>query len=82
MLPLARSSSFSLPLPLPASLSSPYLHVHAQVTASVRGNLGDAQVVVDPSTKDWLKDRWQAASDMNGTPIKGLHFLKIVLSHK
>ena len=47
----------------------------ATVTSSVRGNLGPASVVVNGKTGDWLKDRWQAAKDMSGTPIKGEHFL-------
>ncbi|KAL3945494.1 MAG: hypothetical protein SGBAC_000393 [Bacillariaceae sp.] len=50
------------------------------VTASsdVRGNLGPASVVIQkiPGT-DWIKDRWQAASNMHGTAIKGAHWLKL-----
>jgi hypothetical protein len=50
------------------------------ITADVRGNLGPANVMLTNSTSDWLKDRWQAASDMHGTAIQGrshwvrLHF--------
>mmetsp|Transcript_22814 Transcript_22814/g.56340 ORF Transcript_22814/g.56340 Transcript_22814/m.56340 type:complete len:268 (-) Transcript_22814:322-1125(-) len=44
----------------------------AKATSDVRGNLGVAQVVTDPSVADWLKDRWQSASDMNGTPIPAI----------
>jgi hypothetical protein len=41
-----------------------------------RGNLGPCNVVVQstPGT-DWLKDRWQAASDMGGTAIPGAHWI-------
>lgn len=46
------------------------------VTCDVRGNLGPCSVVVqDPPGTDWLKDRWQAASDMGGTAIPGRHFV-------
>eukprot|EP00961_Rhodomonas_salina_P057788 776565-Rhodomonas_salina.1 len=40
-------------------------------TSDVRGNLGAAQTVTSSKMDDWLKDRWQAASDMSGTPIEG-----------
>jgi hypothetical protein len=45
-------------------------------TSDVRGNLGPASVVIqqDPG-KDWIKDRWQAASNMHGTAIKGTHWV-------
>lgn len=45
-------------------------------TADVRGNLGPVDVVVQshPGT-DWIHDRWQAASDMRGTAIKGVHWI-------
>jgi hypothetical protein len=52
-----------------------------EVTASVRGNLGPPSVVVSPQVTDWLKDRWQAAKDMSGTPIPGQHWLQLDLSH-
>lgn len=29
----------------------------------------------DPPGTDWIKDRWQAASDMHGTAIKGVHWI-------
>jgi len=47
-------------------------------TADVRGNLGPASVVIqkNPGT-DWIKDRWQAASNMHGTAIKGAHWVKL-----
>ena len=46
------------------------------ITSSTRGNLGPPSVLnQDPPGKDWLKDRWQAASDMHGTAIKGSHWV-------
>jgi hypothetical protein len=46
------------------------------VTSDVRGNLGPCSVVIqDPPGSNWLKDRWQAASDMGGTSIPGVHWL-------
>jgi hypothetical protein len=52
--------------------------------ADVRGNLGPASVITRARAKagsreDWLKDRWQAASDMGGTPIPGAHWVEIDL---
>lgn len=46
------------------------------VESDVRGNLGPPSVIIqaEPGT-DWIKDRWQAASDMHGTNIKGRHWL-------
>jgi hypothetical protein len=29
----------------------------------------------DPPGTDWIKDRWQAASDMHGTAIQGAHWV-------
>lgn len=48
------------------------------VTADVGGNLGPPSVLnqVVPGN-DWLKDRWQAASDMHGTEIKGQHWVEL-----
>jgi hypothetical protein len=47
-------------------------------TADVRGNLGPASVVVQPRPgKDWIHDRWQAASDMHGTAIGGAHWIHL-----
>ena len=52
------------------------------VTASVRGNLGLPSVVTSEKVeRDWLLDRWQAASDMGGTPIPGEHWIEIDLEH-
>ena len=49
------------------------------VTASVRGNLGPASVVTNGLKNDWLKDRWQAAKNMQGAPIPGTHWLLVDL---
>ena len=53
--------------------------IHAQRVAVhplVRGNLGPCAVVTqDPPGSDWLRDRWQAASDMGGTAIPGPHWI-------
>lgn len=51
----------------------------ASATTDVRGNLGPASVVLQNSTVDWLKDRWQAASDMHGTAIRGAHWVHVNL---
>ena len=42
----------------------------------VRGNLGECGVILNRAD-DWLKDRWQAASDMGGTAIPGPHNVEI-----
>ena len=44
----------------------------------VRGNLGECGVILNRAD-DWLKDRWQAASDMGGTAIPGPHKVEIDL---
>ena len=51
------------------------------VTADVKGNLGPPSVLnqVNPGN-DWLNDRWQAASDMHGTEIKGSHWIEMDFS--
>jgi hypothetical protein len=46
------------------------------VTTDVRGNLGPAAVLLNNGT-DWIKDRWQAASDMHGTNIQGPHWVQL-----
>jgi hypothetical protein len=46
------------------------------VTASVRGNLGPPSVILSDG-QDWIKDRWQAASDMHGTAIKGSQWVEL-----
>jgi hypothetical protein len=49
------------------------------ITTDVRGNLGPPEVMLRGGT-DWLKDRWQAASDMHGTAIQGHH--QVLLAFK
>jgi hypothetical protein len=74
-----------LPPPLPTASPPPpavlprLLSAGRPAKASVRGNLASASAVTSASTRDWLKDRWQAASDMNGTPIPGEHWVSIDL---
>lgn len=47
-----------------------------EAICDARGNLGPCSVVIqDPPGQDWLKDRWQAASDMGGTAIPGAHWI-------
>lgn len=53
----------------PHAFGTPWLvSAGKSATASVRGNLGAPRVVTESSTNDWLRDRWQAAKDMSGTP--------------
>ena len=49
------------------------------VIADVQGNLAKPSVLTSSINKDWLKDRWQAAKDMSGRPIKGSHWVSINL---
>jgi hypothetical protein len=53
--------------------------LQCQATASVRGNLSPVSVVLNSKMDDWLKDRWQAAKDMSGSPILGEHWVLIDL---
>ena len=51
------------------------------LTTSTRGNLGPPTVLnQNPPGSDWIKDRWQAASDMHGTAIKGSHWVHLDFS--
>lgn len=51
------------------------------ITSSARGNLGPPSVLnQDPPGSDWLKDRWQAASDMHGSAIPGSHWVVLDFS--
>lgn len=52
-----------------------------RIATDVRGNLGPASVMLNNGT-DWIKDRWQAASDMGGTAIKGVHWVQIDFSSR
>jgi len=49
------------------------------ITADVRGNLGPPETMLNNGT-DWIKDRWQAASDLHGTAIKGTHWVRLDFS--
>ena len=52
-------------------------------TADVVGNLGPPSTVLadaDDNT-DWLKHRWQTASNMHGTAIPGTHWLRLTWPH-
>jgi hypothetical protein len=51
------------------------------VTASVRGNLGPPSVILNDG-QDWIKDRWQAASDMHGTAIHGPQWVTLSFDHQ
>lgn len=60
-------------------LSSPQLlsrSIEVNASCDTRGNLGPCSVVnqISPGSH-WLKDRWQAASDMGGTAIPGHHWV-------
>jgi len=60
-------------------LEETLLSTGCPATASVHGNLGPPSVVTSHVSTDWLKDRWQAAKDMSGTPIPGPHWLAVDL---
>jgi hypothetical protein len=77
-LPSSRSDSTGDSSPLPVLLTAPELGT--TVESDVRGNLGPVSVVLQSHTVDWLKDRWQAASDMHGTAIRGMHWIHVKLS--
>ena len=51
-------------------------------SSDVRGNLGPATVVTSNIVKDWLKDRWQAAKNMQGVPIPGPHWIEVDLEQR
>ena len=70
--PIASAAAAAAPPPILMSMGAP-------VESDVKGNLGPASVVTDPKKDDWLTDRWQAAQDMNGTPIPGPHWVKLTL---
>jgi hypothetical protein len=53
-----------------------------KITTDVRGNLGPPEVMLqDPPGTHWIRDRWQAASDMGGTAIPGSHWVQIEFPH-
>lgn len=61
------------------SLLTPYVK---SVASDVHGNLGDPFVVLNENIENWLSDRWQAASNMQGSPIPGEHYLHLFLTQK
>lgn len=71
-----QQQSSYLPPSAPILLTSPESGTRA--FADVKGNLGDASVVLQNQTDKWLKDRWQAASNMHGTAIRGQHRIHVV----
>jgi hypothetical protein len=53
---------------------------NVKITTDVRGNLGPPEVMIQAHPgKDWLKDRWQAASDMHGSALPGRHWVHLDL---
>ena len=51
-----------------------------KITTDVRGNLGPPEVMIQVHPgKDWIKDRWQAASDMHGSALPGRHWVHLDL---
>lgn len=66
-------------LQLPYNCTPTLVSLSKPARADVRGNLADAQSVTNESVADWLKDRWQAATNMRGTPIPGPHWIEIDL---
>lgn len=73
LVPTAEPSAPAVPPPVVQLLSC---GADVEATCDVRGNLGPCSVIIqDPPGTDWLKDRWQAASDMGGTAIPGAHWV-------
>jgi hypothetical protein len=57
-------------------------HGPVKITTDVRGNLGPPEVMLqDPPGTHWIRDRWQAASDMGGTAIPGSHWVQLEFPH-
>ena len=46
-------------------------HPNVQVKASARGNLAPPRATLNKQVHNWLNDRWQAARDKTGFPLKG-----------
>ena len=68
------------PVPPPPPKREPHLISGGKPAISdVRGNLADPSVVTNGKQGDWLKDRWQAAKNMQGLAIPGPHFLEVDL---
>ena len=57
----------------------PCLSCGLSANSDVQGNLGPPSVVTSQRVSNWLKDRWQAAKDMSGTPIPGPHWVAVGL---
>jgi F5/8 type C domain len=74
-------SSMLRQAPVSTSIEPPGIisrNPEVKVTTDVRGNLGPPSVMIQESPgTDWLKDRWQAASDMHGTAIPGVHWVML-----
>ena len=51
------------------------------VKSSVKGNLSPANIVLNGKSNNWLKDRWQAAKNMQGVPIPGKHFIQFIFKN-
>ena len=69
------------PPPAPPPLESTTLQLLTKpslcnISTDVRGNLGPAEVMLQNGT-DWIKDRWQAASNMHGKAIQGTHWVQL-----
>jgi hypothetical protein len=53
---------------------------NVKITTDVRGNLGPPEVMIQAHPgKDWIRDRWQAASDMHGSALPGRHWVHLDL---
>jgi hypothetical protein len=53
---------------------------NVKITTDVLGNLGPPEVMIQAHPgKDWIKDRWQAGSDMHGKAIPGRHWVSLDL---
>lgn len=75
----ANTEHFTKAAPQRESQRPSVISDQCSVTASTMGNLGPPSVVTSDSIMDPLRDRWQAASDLNGTPIPGPQWLEIDL---
>ena len=74
---LSRQKSTETP-PSNGEAANDKIRKRIRITTDVRGNLGPPEVMIqDPPGKDWIKDRWQAASNMHGTAIPGSHWVQL-----
>lgn len=75
-----RSAAAREPPSLPAT-EVVDLSLGRPAASDVHGNLGPPELVTAAGeSKDWLKDRWQAATGMSGVPIPGEHWLRVDLA--